>query len=79
MSKTLRRVCTLLPCAPGVTLLSAGGVTWLIDRPDFWRAGQLLLAGGAVTLAGLVVGACVSWRLKHPRPVEENEEPSPPR
>ncbi len=77
-TKTLHRVCALLPCAPGVTLLLGGAVEWLIDRPDFQRASQLLLAGGAVTLAGLVVGACVSWRLNHPRPVEEDEEPLPP-
>ena len=78
VTKTLRRVCTLLPCAPGVTLLLAGGVTWLIDRPDSWRAEQLLLAGSAVTLAGLVIGTYVLWRLKHPRPEEEDEEQVPP-
>ncbi len=78
MSKTLRRIFSLLPCAPGVTLLLASGVVWLIDRPDFRRAGQLGLAGSAVTLAGLVVGAWVSWRLKHPQPTAEDEEEIPP-
>ena len=78
VTKTLRRVCVLLPCAPGVTLLLAGGMVWLIDRPDFWRAGQLLLAGGVVTLVGLVVGAWVLWRLKHPHADEEDEQDLPP-
>lgn len=77
MSKTLRRVSALLPCVPGLTLLLAGGAVWLLDRGSFWRAGPILLAGGAVWLAGLVIGALVSWRLKHPRPVEEDEEQTP--
>lgn len=79
MSKTLRRVATLLPCVPGVSLLLAGGVVWLIDREDFRRAGPILLAGGMVVLAGWVIGAFVSWRLKHPRPDEEDEEQNLPR
>ena len=78
MSKTLRRVAALLPCVPGMSLLLAGGVVWLIDRGDFRRAGPILLAGGAVVLAGWIIGAFVSWRLKHPRPVKEDEEQVPP-
>lgn len=69
----------MLPCAPGLTLLLAALAVWLADRRDVWRAEQLLLAGGAVLLAGLVIGGFVSWRLAHPRPVEEDEEPLPPR
>ena len=78
MSKTLRRVCALLPCVPGLTLLLAGGLAAWIDRPDLYRAGQIWTAGGAVLLAGLVVGAFVLWRLNHPRPPEEDEEQPPP-
>ena len=81
MSRTLRWVVTLLPCAPGLTLLAGGLVAFALARdPDAERRAQeLALAGGAVVVAGLVVGACVAWRIAHPRPEEtEDDEKQPP-
>lgn len=81
MSKTLRWVLILLPCAPGVTILLAALAAFFLDRQDLWRVEQIGLAGGAVLLAGLVIGAFVAWRIAHPRPLEEDEdeEQTPPR
>ena len=81
MSKTLRRVFVLLPCAPGLTLLAAGLVVFAAarDQNDRWRAEELFMAGGAVVLVGLMVGTFIAWRIAHPRPDEpEEENPGPP-
>ena len=76
MSRTLRWVFVLLPCAPGLTLLLASGVLAAATHDDrnVLRAGQLFAAGGAVLLAGLVMGAFVAWRIAHPRPDPDEEE-----
>ena len=78
MSKTLRWVFTLLPCAPGLTLGLAGVAMLTATRDE--RAWQLLAAGGAVLLAGLGIGGIVAWRIAHPRPepVEEDAPTLPP-
>ena len=78
MSKTLRWVVILLPCAPGVTILLAALTAFFVDRQSLWRTAQIGLAGGAVLLAGLVVGAFVAWRIAHPRPLEEEDEQQTP-
>ncbi len=73
MSKTLRWVFVLLPCTPGLILLLAGIVSMAAasDGGIPERAGQLFLAGGAVLLAGMGIGAFVAWRIAHPRPEPE--------
>ena len=72
----MRLVFVLLPCAPGVTMLAAGLAVFAFarDGEDRWRAQELGLAGGAVVLAGLVVGGFVAWRIAHPRPLEAEDE-----
>ena len=71
MSRTLRWVFVALPCTPGLILLLAGLAAMAANSPDganAGRAGQLFIAGGAVLLAGLGIGAFVAWRIAHPRP-----------
>ncbi len=77
MTRTLGWIFVLLPSTPGLTLLLAGAVLRTVgqEERDARRIEQLFTAGGAVLLAGLVVGAFVAWRIAHPRPepVEEDE------
>lgn len=72
MSKTLRWVFVLLPCTPGLMMLLAGVA--LLAARDSERAGQLFAAGGAVLLAGVVIGAFVAWRIAHPRPESDEDD-----
>ncbi len=44
------------------------------------RVWQLLIAGSAVLLAGVVIGTFVAWRIAHPRPdpADEDSQERPP-
>ncbi len=76
MRTAARWIFVLLPCAPGLTLLLAAALLWVVERgePDVNRILPLLAAGGAVLLAGMVIGAFVAWRIAHPRPEPEEED-----
>ena len=76
MRPALRWFFVLLPCLPGSTLLLAAAVLAVFGRPepDALHLRPLLVAGGAVLAAGLVIGAIVAWRIAHPRPEPEEEE-----
>ena len=76
MGPALRWFFVLLPCLPGLTLLLAAAVLEVFGQqePDAAHLQPLLVAGGAVLLAGLAIGAIVAWRIAHPRPEPEEED-----